>query len=47
MMWPGTPDQKTLAELGVGRVSYGPGPYRAMIEKLKEAAAGVFAAAAG
>jgi 2-methylisocitrate lyase-like PEP mutase family enzyme len=45
MMWPGTPDLKTLAKLGVGRVSYGPGPYRAMMEKLKQDAAAVFAAA--
>jgi 2-methylisocitrate lyase-like PEP mutase family enzyme len=45
MMRPGAPDVKTLAKLGVARVSYGPGPYRAMMEKLKEAAAAVFAAA--
>lgn len=42
MMRPGTPDVKTLAKLGVSRVSYGPGPYRAMMEKLKEAAAAVY-----
>ncbi|QPB20029.1 MULTISPECIES: isocitrate lyase/PEP mutase family protein [Rhizobium] len=45
MMRQGVPDVKTLAKLGVGRVSYGPGPYRAMMEKLKEAAEAVFAAA--
>jgi 2-methylisocitrate lyase-like PEP mutase family enzyme len=45
MMRAGVPDVKTLASLGVGRVSYGPGPYRAMMEKLKEAAAAVYAAA--
>ena len=45
MMRPGAPDVKTLAKLGVARVSYGPGPYRAMMEKLKEAAAAVYAAA--
>jgi 2-methylisocitrate lyase-like PEP mutase family enzyme len=45
MMWPGTPDPMTLRRLGVARISYGPGPYRAMMEKLKEAAAAVFAAA--
>ncbi len=45
MMRAGVPDLKALAKLGVGRVSYGPGPYRAMMEKLKEAAAAVFAAA--
>ncbi|WP_454848007.1 isocitrate lyase/PEP mutase family protein [Rhizobium binxianense] len=45
MMRAGVPDPKALAKLGVGRVSYGPGPYRAMMEKLREAAAAVFAAA--
>lgn len=45
MMRPGAPDVRTLARLGVSRVSYGPGPYRAMMEKLKEAAAAVYAAA--
>jgi 2-methylisocitrate lyase-like PEP mutase family enzyme len=44
MMRPGAPDVKTLAKLGVSRVSYGPGPYRAMMEKLKEAAAAVYGA---
>jgi 2-methylisocitrate lyase-like PEP mutase family enzyme len=45
MMRPGAPDVKTLAKLGVSRVSYGPGPYRAMMEKLKDAAAAIYAAA--
>jgi 2-methylisocitrate lyase-like PEP mutase family enzyme len=45
MMFAGVPAPKRLAELGVSRVSYGPGPYRAMIEKLKEDAAAVFSAA--
>jgi 2-methylisocitrate lyase-like PEP mutase family enzyme len=45
MMRPGAPDVKTLARLGVSRVSYGPGPYRMMMEKLKEAATAVYAAA--
>jgi len=45
MMRAGVPDVKTLASLGVGRVSYGPGPYRVMMEKLKEAAAAVYTAA--
>ncbi|WJH42080.1 isocitrate lyase/phosphoenolpyruvate mutase family protein [Aliirhizobium terrae] len=45
MMFAGVPSPKRLAELGVGRVSYGPGPYRAMIDKLKEDAAAVFSAA--
>jgi 2-methylisocitrate lyase-like PEP mutase family enzyme len=33
---------KTLAGLGVARISYGPGPYRAMIEWLKGEAAKVY-----
>ncbi|KQV84119.1 isocitrate lyase/phosphoenolpyruvate mutase family protein [Rhizobium sp. Root1220] len=44
MMRPGAPDVKTLGSLGVSRVSYGPGPYRIMMEKLKEAASAVYAA---
>ncbi|OBZ96810.1 phosphonomutase [Pararhizobium polonicum] len=42
MMRQGVPDVKVLAGLGVGRVSYGPGPYRAMIEWLKGQASGVY-----
>jgi 2-methylisocitrate lyase-like PEP mutase family enzyme len=45
MMFNGVPSPKRLGELGVGRVSYGPGPYRAMMAKLKEDAAAVFTAA--
>ncbi|MCJ9751446.1 isocitrate lyase/phosphoenolpyruvate mutase family protein [Neorhizobium sp. BETTINA12A] len=45
MMFSGVPSPKRLGELGVGRVSYGPGPYRAMMAKLKEDAAAVFTAA--
>lgn len=45
MMMAGVSPLKRLAELGVGRVSYGPGPYRAMMAKLKEEAAAAFAAA--
>ncbi|MFB9949959.1 isocitrate lyase/phosphoenolpyruvate mutase family protein [Rhizobium puerariae] len=45
MMMQGVSAPKRLGELGVGRVSYGPGPYRAMMAKLKEDAAAVFAAA--
>lgn len=41
MMRPGM-DVKTLAGLGVARLSYGPGPYRAMIEWLKGEAARVY-----
>ncbi|MBX5237241.1 isocitrate lyase/phosphoenolpyruvate mutase family protein [Rhizobium sp. NLR22b] len=42
MMRAGAPDVKTLAKLGVGRISYGPGPYRSMMEKLKQAAAAIY-----
>ncbi|TBA46170.1 isocitrate lyase/PEP mutase family protein [Rhizobium ruizarguesonis] len=42
MMRTGAPDVKTLAKLGVGRVSYGPGPYRSMMEKLKQEAAAIY-----
>ena len=45
IMRSGVPDAKILASLGAGRISYGPGPYRMMMEKLKEAAAAVYAAA--
>lgn len=39
---PGVPSNIELADLGVARVSYGPRPYRQMIESLKSAAASVF-----
>ncbi|MBB2820709.1 UNVERIFIED_ORG: 2-methylisocitrate lyase-like PEP mutase family enzyme [Rhizobium esperanzae] len=42
MMRAGAPDVKTLARLGVGRISYGPGPYRSMMEKLKQEAAAIY-----
>ncbi|MCW1753245.1 isocitrate lyase/PEP mutase family protein [Rhizobium acaciae] len=42
MMRTGAPDVKTLAKLGVCRVSYGPGPYRSMMEKLKQEAAAIY-----
>ncbi|MBX5231931.1 isocitrate lyase/phosphoenolpyruvate mutase family protein [Rhizobium sp. NLR4a] len=42
MMRAGAPDVKTLAKLGVGRISYGPGPYRSMMEKLKQEAAAIY-----
>ncbi|OWV69744.1 phosphonomutase [Rhizobium sp. N122] len=42
MMRAGAPDVKTLARLGVGRISYGPGPYRLMMEKLKQEAAAIY-----
>lgn len=44
MMRPGAPDLKTLAGAGVARVSYGPFPYRAMMEKLKQEAEAVYQA---
>ncbi|MBX5184671.1 isocitrate lyase/phosphoenolpyruvate mutase family protein [Rhizobium sp. NZLR5] len=42
MMKPGAPEPAALGKLGVSRISYGPGPYRAMMEKLKEAAAAIY-----
>jgi 2-methylisocitrate lyase-like PEP mutase family enzyme len=42
MMRASAPDVKTLAKLGVGRISYGPGPYRSMMEKLKQEAAAIY-----
>lgn len=35
---PGAPDNKTLAGLGVARISYGPVPYKRMVSWLEEAA---------
>jgi 2-methylisocitrate lyase-like PEP mutase family enzyme len=37
-----TPDNATMAKLGVSRISYGPAPYRAMVEWLKGEAAAVY-----
>jgi len=42
MALPDTPSAGELAKLGVARISYGPGPYRAMTDALKEAAKKVF-----
>lgn len=42
MARPTTPDNATMAKLGVARISYGPAPYRAMIEWLKGEAAAVY-----
>ena len=39
MVMPDTPSNSEMAELGVARISYGPGPYRKMIEWLKSQAA--------
>jgi 2-methylisocitrate lyase-like PEP mutase family enzyme len=38
MMLVGMPGRKRLAELGVARISYGPGPYRLAMKALTEAA---------
>lgn len=38
MVLPDTPPTATMAQLGVARISHGAGPYRQMIEALKEAA---------
>ena len=43
LVMPGTPTNKEMAALGVARISYGPGPYRQMIEALKAAAAAALA----
>lgn len=37
MVLPDTPSRKQMASLGVARISYGPGPYRQVMETLKEA----------
>ncbi|CAN5568443.1 isocitrate lyase/phosphoenolpyruvate mutase family protein [soil metagenome] len=37
MVMPDVPSAKQLAELGVARISYGPGPYRLVMETLREA----------
>lgn len=38
MAMPGVPDRLRLAELGVARISHGPGPYRGAMQWLTEAA---------
>jgi 2-methylisocitrate lyase-like PEP mutase family enzyme len=42
MMMPGAPDIATLAAAGVGRVSYGPFPYREMIARLRGEAENIY-----
>jgi len=42
MVLPDTPANSEMAKLGVARISYGPGPYRQMIEVLKEAGRAVY-----
>ncbi|HEV2568992.1 isocitrate lyase/phosphoenolpyruvate mutase family protein [Sphingomonas sp.] len=43
MMFPGMPSAKRLAELGVARISHGPGPYRQAMAALTDAARAAFA----
>jgi methylisocitrate lyase len=38
MAMSGVPDRKRLAQLGVARISHGPGPYRGAMRWLTEAA---------
>ena len=42
LVLPDTPTTKTMAELGVARISYGASPYRQMVAALKEAAEKAF-----
>ena len=42
MVMADTPSNRDMAELGVGRISYGPGPYREMMENLKISAKAAF-----
>jgi 2-methylisocitrate lyase-like PEP mutase family enzyme len=42
MMFPGMPTPKRLADLGVARISYGPGPYRQAMKALTDAARAAF-----
>lgn len=42
MVLPHTPSNEEMAALGVARISYGPGPYRQMIEWLRSTASGVY-----
>jgi 2-methylisocitrate lyase-like PEP mutase family enzyme len=43
LVLPDTPPTKTMAQLGVARISYGAAPYRQMVEALKEAGRKAFA----
>lgn len=42
MMRPGAPEKAALAAAGIARISYGPFPYRSLMEKLKQDAAAVY-----
>lgn len=44
MVMPGTPTTTRMAELGVARISHGPGPYRQMMRSLEEAARRIYKA---
>ena len=44
MVMASTPTAKRMAELGVARISHGPGPYRQMMRMLEEAARAVYTA---
>jgi len=46
MVLPALPPHVVLARLGVARISYGPGPYRAAMRFLEDAARETFAASA-
>lgn len=43
VVMPGLPDLRALADAGVARISYGPGPYLRAIEAVRNAARGVLA----
>lgn len=47
MVFPGTPPNRRLAELGVARISYGPGPYRQAMPAFEQAARAAYASVAG
>lgn len=44
MVMPHTPSAKRMAELGVARISHGPGPYRLVMRKLEDEARRIYAA---
>jgi 2-methylisocitrate lyase-like PEP mutase family enzyme len=42
MVRPATPDNETMAKLGVSRISYGPAPYRSVMGMLKSEAEAIY-----
>jgi 2-methylisocitrate lyase-like PEP mutase family enzyme len=44
IVMPSSPTVKRMAELGVARISHGPGPYRQMMRMLEETAQAIYAA---